>query len=95
MPAYVVFIREKIRDAETYAAYRERAPATLAGQPSKRLVSYGKFEVMEGAAIEGAVILEFPTMEHAKVWYNGPEYRGAREWRFKSADYRCIILEGA
>jgi uncharacterized protein (DUF1330 family) len=50
---------------------------------------------MEGAAIEGAVILEFPTMEHAKVWYNGPEYRGAREWRFKSADYRCIILEGA
>lgn len=95
MTAYIVFTREKTRDPDLLATYKTHARPTLAGRPVKRLAAYGHLEVMEGAAIEGAMILEFPSIEDAKAWYDGPEYRAAREWRFKAADYRCFIVEGA
>lgn len=94
MSAYVVFIREKTRDPDLLATYKTHARPTLSGTAAKRLAAYGNFEVMEGAAIEGAMILEFPNMEDAKAWYNGPEYKAAREWRFRAADYRCFIVDG-
>lgn len=94
MPAYIVFTRERIRDQELYDTYAGKSRATLAGHSFKRLAAYGKFECFEGAPIEGAVILEFPTMEEAKAWYDGPEYSAVRVDRFKGADYRVFIVEG-
>jgi uncharacterized protein (DUF1330 family) len=94
MAAYMIFTREKTRDAEHLAAYSKKAGPTLAGHPAKALVAYGNYEVLEGSAIEGAVVLEFPTMEDAKTWYNSPAYKEARETRFKGADYRCVLVQG-
>jgi uncharacterized protein (DUF1330 family) len=94
MAAYVVFTREKTRDPEELAAYSKKSGATLAGHSVKALAAYGKFEVLEGPATEGVVILEFPSIEEAKAWYNGPAYKEARELRFKGADYRCVVVQG-
>jgi uncharacterized protein (DUF1330 family) len=95
MSAYVVFTRERMRDKAAYDVYASKAGATLAGHTFKRHVGYGKFEMFEGAPIDGCVILEFPTMDAAKAWYNGPEYTAARQDRFKGCDYRVFIVEGA
>ena len=38
------------------------------------------------------VILEFPTFDEAKAWYDSPAYRKVREHRYKGADYRAIIV---
>jgi uncharacterized protein (DUF1330 family) len=57
-------------------------------------VLYGKYEVLEGAEVQGVVILEFPTVADAKAYYDSPAYREAREHRFKAADYRVLIVEG-
>jgi uncharacterized protein (DUF1330 family) len=94
MAAYVVFTREKMRNSEEYERYREKARAAAAGQPVKRLALYGKHEVLEGPAMEGAVILEFPTVEAAKAYYNSPAYQDAVRHRFLGADYRVFIVEG-
>jgi uncharacterized protein (DUF1330 family) len=94
MTAYIVFTRERLRDTKMFEAYREAAPPTLQGHPVTRRASYGQFEVLEGAAIEGAVILEFPSLEAAKTWYESPAYREARQLRFAAADYRVVIVEG-
>ena len=51
-------------------------------------------EVLEGAAVEGVVILEFPTFDEAKAWYDSPAYREVREHRYKGADYRAVIVQG-
>jgi uncharacterized protein (DUF1330 family) len=40
------------------------------------------------------VIVEFPSIDAAKAWYESPAYREAREHRFKGADYRAVIVEG-
>jgi uncharacterized protein (DUF1330 family) len=70
------------------------APATLSGHPVTLRVAYGRHEVLEGPEIEGAVVLEFPTFDAAKAWYDSAAYREARGHRFKGANYRAFILQG-
>ena len=74
--------------------YGQLAGPTLAGHNAKALVAYGPHEVVEGPEVEGVVIVEFPTMEAAKAWYDSPSYREAREHRFKGADCRAVIVQG-
>jgi uncharacterized protein (DUF1330 family) len=74
--------------------YTPKASASIQGRDLRILAAYGPQEVWEGPAVEGVVLVEFPTMEAAKDWYNSPAYREAREHRFKGADYQAILVEG-
>ncbi|WP_439814649.1 DUF1330 domain-containing protein [Zavarzinia sp. CC-PAN008] len=94
MSAYVVFIKDRVRDAEEFATYGKKAGASMAGHTVKPLSVYGKCETLEGPPIEGSVIVEFPSIEAAKAWYNSPAYTDARKHRFLGADYRVFITEG-
>lgn len=94
MPTYVVFTRERTRDPAELEAYTPKAVASLEGHPIRILAAYGRQEVLEGPPVEGVVIVEFPTFEAAKAWYDSPAYREAREYRFRGADYRAVIVEG-
>jgi uncharacterized protein (DUF1330 family) len=94
MSTYMVFTREKMLDEHEMATYSKEVPATLAGHEFKILARYGGHEDLEGASTEGTVILEFPSAEAAKAWYNGPPYREVREHRFKGAKYRVTLVEG-
>lgn len=94
MPAYMVFTRERMRDETEYEIYKQKNRIAMKGHPIKARVLYGKYEVLEGAEVQGAVILEFPTVADAKAYYDSPAYREAREHRFKAADYRVLIVEG-
>jgi uncharacterized protein (DUF1330 family) len=91
---YIVFTREKMRNREEYERYRENARPVNAAHPLKPLALYGRHEVLEGPAIEGAVILEFPSVEAARTYYNSPGYQEAVQHRFLGADYRVFIVEG-
>lgn len=94
MVAYVVFTRERMRNSEEYERYREKSRPVNAGHPLKPLALYGKHEMLEGPAIEGAVILEFPTMDAARAYYHSAAYQEAVKHRFLAADYRAFIVEG-
>jgi uncharacterized protein (DUF1330 family) len=94
MPAYIVFTRESTRDAAELQTYSRKVGATLAGHPVKVLAAYGHQEVIEGPEVEGVVILEFPTFEAAKAWYDSPAYCEVREHRFRASEYRGVIVEG-
>ena len=73
MAAYIVFTREKLRDPaemKTYSQWPARRwpPCRQAARP------YGTHETLEGAPIDGCVIVEFPSLEAAKAWYDSPAY---------------------
>jgi uncharacterized protein (DUF1330 family) len=87
-------MREKLRDKLEFDIYSGLVGATLAGHTNKIHTAYGECVSLEGAPIEGAVIMEFPSMDAAKAWYESPAYRDARLHRFKGADYRAFITEG-
>src|SRR5882672_404454 len=94
MSAYIIFIRRHTNIPAELEIYSQKAPASLAGHPIKLHALYGHHEVLEGAEIEGAAILEFPSFEEAKQWYDSPLYRDARTHRLRGADYMGIIVEG-
>jgi uncharacterized protein (DUF1330 family) len=94
VPAYIVFQRDSTIDQKELETYASMVRAASAGHPIKVLAAYGKQEVLEGASVEGVVIVEFPTFEDAKKWYDSPAYREAREHRFKGAKYRAVLVQG-
>ncbi|MFN7056108.1 DUF1330 domain-containing protein [Hyphomonas sp.] len=94
MAAYVILIREKLRDDAAMKRYAEAAAAARGDHKITPLAFYGPHETAEGAAADGVVILSFPTMAEAKAWYDSPAYTEARANRYQAADYRVIFVEG-
>ena len=94
MPAYIVFMREKTLDVSELETYWAKTPATLDGRPIRVLSAYGRHVTLEGPAIEGAVIAEFPSLEEARAWYESPAYQDAAQHRCRGAVYRGFIVEG-
>ncbi|CAN5283382.1 hypothetical protein BH10PSE12_BH10PSE12_10240 [soil metagenome] len=94
MPAFIVFTRENTTDQNEMDIYGPMAGASLEGQPAIPRVIYGAFEMLEGDPIEGAVILEFPTMAEARAWYDSPAYQAAVAHRHAGSNYRVFITEG-
>ena len=94
MPAFMIFTREKTRDKSELDAYTEKARASAPGHAITARAAYGRHEVLEGPDVEGVVILEFPTFDEAKAWYDSPIYREAREHRYKASDYRVVLVQG-
>jgi uncharacterized protein (DUF1330 family) len=94
MAAYVVFTRERTRNAAQLEQYKLRVPASFQQHPATIRAIHGRHEVLEGPAIEEVIMLEFPTYDEAKAWYQSPEYQAACEHRFQGGDYRCIFTEG-
>ncbi|KQM51420.1 uncharacterized protein (DUF1330 family) [Sphingomonas faeni] len=94
MTAYVVFVRNEVTDAEEMKQYQAKAPLAREGRTLKPLAFYGAVETLEGQAVEGAVILEFPDVAEAHAWYDSPAYQDALQHRLKGADYRVFVIEG-
>jgi uncharacterized protein (DUF1330 family) len=94
MSAYVVYVRDRITDPEEFKKYEESAPAASVGHPVTPLAFYGAVETLEGAPVDGAVILQFPTVADAKAAYDSPLYQEALKHRLKGAEYRVFIVEG-
>jgi uncharacterized protein (DUF1330 family) len=94
MAAYVVITRERTRNAAQMEQYKQLAPASFQQHPAIFRAIHGRHEVLEGPAVEEIIILEFPTYDEAKAWYESPEYQAASEHRFLAGDYRFIITEG-
>lgn len=94
MSAYVIFTRERTTDQSELDTYGTMAPAARAGHDMTARVRYGDFEMLEGDPIEGCVVIEFPSMEAARLWYRSPAYQAAAQHRFAGADYRAFIVQG-
>jgi uncharacterized protein (DUF1330 family) len=84
----------RTRDAAELELYAKQAPEFLKGYTINFLARSGQCEVKEGPGVESAAILEFPSMEEARNWYESPAYQAASQHRFKGGDYSAIIVEG-
>ena len=94
MPAYVILDVE-VKNAETYARYRELGPPAVAAYGGRYLVRGGVVESLEGSWLPSRfVILEFPTMEAARAWWASSEYAAAKALRQASTHTEMILVEG-
>ena len=95
MSVYVLVIREgAVRDQSAIDTYQRMNRENPRDPKLTPLVVYGAIEALEGAAPDGVVILQFPTLADAQAWYNSPGYQAAIPYRKKGADYRAFIVQG-
>ena len=94
MPAYVVVIHDRVTDPAEMAEYGKLAMAIPAPDGRRILAAGGKCEALEGAPADGVVLVEFPTYEEAKAWYESAPYQKAKQHRLKGARSRFFLVEG-
>ncbi len=81
MPAYII-VDVTIYDPDNYEAYKKLTPASIAAYGGKFIVRGGKTETLEGNWQPGRiVILEFPSVEKARQWWDSEEYAPAKAIR--------------
>jgi uncharacterized protein (DUF1330 family) len=94
MSAYLI-VDIDVRDAAGLEEYRNRVPATLTKYGGRFIVRGGKFQKLEGTwDPKRLVLIEFPSIEQAKQWYDSEEYRPLKAMRLKASTSNLVLVEG-
>ena len=94
MSAYVI-VQVDVKDPTRYEDYKKMVPPSLEKFGGRFIVRGGRTHTLEGDwAPKRFVMVEFPSVEQAKAWWDSPEYRAARDLRWATAESQLIIAEG-
>jgi uncharacterized protein (DUF1330 family) len=92
--AYIL-VEVDVSNAQQYAEYAKGTPSIVEKYGGRFLARGGRVATLEGAAAAGRlVIVEFPSFERAKEYYESPDYQGVRKLRLGAANFRAVLLEG-
>ena len=93
MAAYIIAFIE-VTDPQRYAQYMKLTPEAIARHGGRFIVRGGEKLTLEGPAENRrVVVLEFPTFEQAKTFYDSPEYRHAKSFREESAEASFLLVD--
>ena len=94
MSAYVI-ARIDITDPDRYREYVKATPAVIAKFGGRFIARGGETITLEGPAeTRRVVLIEFPSLEMAKAFYDSPEYREVMKLREGSADASLVAIAG-
>ncbi len=95
MPAYAVGFL-KVHDPSWQPEYRSRLPAVIAKHGGRLLAGGGPREVLEGAPpnADAVIIIEFPSMDHAKAWYGDLEHAPLVALRQTGSTLDMVLAQG-
>lgn len=95
MAAYLV-AQVRIHDQETYERYREAVPALVDRFGGRFRARGGALEVLEGEwPMPRLVIIEFQSMDAARLFYQSPEYQKILPLRQNASEGNVVLVEGA
>ncbi len=97
MTAYVL-IRLDIRDRAWIGEYLPTTEALIQKHGGRIMVRVGSRGIMESLEGDGKlpsaiVVVEFPSVEHAKGWYNDPDYAPLIALRQSGSDAEMIVVQ--
>jgi uncharacterized protein (DUF1330 family) len=94
MSAYVI-VEIEIHDPVDYEEYKKLTPGSIAAYDGRFVVRGAQSESLEGDwHPQRIVVLEFPSVERAKEWWNSPEYTQAKTIRQRAAKTKMLVVEG-
>jgi uncharacterized protein (DUF1330 family) len=94
MAAYLI-ANLTITDPERYPDYRAKVPAVIAQYGGRYLVRGGAVHPLEGEpGFDRFVVLEFPSLEAAKRFYDSPEYAPLLKLRTETTRSHVALVEG-
>lgn len=75
--------------------YRQLAQQAVEKFGGRYLIRGARCEILEGEwCPERLVVVEFPDAQHARDFYDSPEYRAAREARAGVSDFQMLLVNG-
>ncbi len=94
MPAYVI-ANVDVTDPVRYEAYKAQVHPTIVAFGGRYVARGGAVQVLEGDwNPKRLVIVEFPTAERAREWWESVEYADAKALRQATAISQLVIVEG-
>jgi uncharacterized protein (DUF1330 family) len=94
MAAYLIADLD-VKDVAGIENYRATVGDTITKYGGKFVVRGGAHEVLEGTwRPTRLVVLEFPSMDALKRWYDSPEYRPLIAERKAAATTDIVIVDG-
>jgi uncharacterized protein (DUF1330 family) len=94
MAAYLL-AEVDVADPVRYERYKALAQAAIARYGGRYLVRGGETVQLEGDwSPKRVVVLEFPSLDVVKTFYDSPEYRAAREARAGIATMNLVGVAG-
>lgn len=94
MPGYVI-ANVWFRNSEKASEYSRQVPATVLKYGGRYLVRGGQVEVAEGDwSLHRLVVIEFPSLEQARRWYESDEYDPIKAIRLEHAECQLVFVEG-
>ena len=94
MAAYII-ADVTVTDPAAMEEYRKRVPATLAPFGGRFIVRGGAHQTLEGDwKPNRLVVLEFPSLDQARRWYDSEEYREPLAMRLRAGRTNLVMVEG-
>ncbi|MBI3095925.1 MAG: DUF1330 domain-containing protein [Rhodocyclales bacterium] len=93
-PAYMV-VDARSSDPQRMVEYRRLSQIAVDAYGGRFLVRGAPYETLEGSwQPQRVVVVEFPSMEAARTFYDSPEYLAARAARAGVSDFDMLLVEG-
>src|SRR5687768_3657440 len=92
--AYAVAHIQQVTIGPAIEEYIRKIDNTLTGFGGRFLVHGGKTEVLEGTWDGHLVVLEFPSMDAARDWYNSPGYQAIVRLRTDNSEGDTVLVQG-
>ncbi len=96
MAAYIIGLRRsEPRGTAWGEEYRPKTAALIAKHGGKVLIGGNSPLALEGAAKPplSVVMLEFPSLEHARAFHNDPDYAPLKQLRQANVDMEVFVVE--
>ncbi len=95
MAAYFLVDTRQVKDAAKMDEYKTRVSPIVEKFGGKYLVIGGPFEVMEGDwRPVFPVLIEFPSLEQARKWYDSDDYRELKQLRLSATVGSGVFMKG-
>ena len=92
--AYML-VQVDVTNAQQYGEYTKLSPGIIEKFGGRFLARGGRTATLEGLPAQGrVVVVEFPSFERAREFYNSQEYQAAKKVRAGAATAQFVLVEG-
>jgi uncharacterized protein (DUF1330 family) len=94
MAAYVI-VQAEVIDWDRFKEYLKESPGVIAKYGGRYIARGGETIMLEGGdESKRAVIIEFPSLQKAKEWYDSKEYQRVKSLRQGAATGSILAIDG-
>ena len=94
-PKAYLLVQVNVTNPQQYGEYTKLSPAIIQEFGGRFIARGGRSTTLEGPpAPDRVVVIEFPSYERARAFYDSPEYVAARKVRAGAANAQFVLVEG-